>query len=72
MVAAGEGLTLVPALATETGAGVAYAPLPDPGFAREIVLAWRRRDVRAADFRLLAEALRDIARRSLANIVTPS
>ncbi len=68
MVAAGEGLTLVPALATETGSGVTYSPLPDPGFAREIVLAWRRRDVRAADFRALAGALRDIAGHALGGV----
>ena len=62
MVAAGEGYTLVPALATETGAGVHFSPLPAPEFARDIVLAWRRRDARAIEFRALAAALRDTAR----------
>ena len=54
--------TLVPALATETGPGVHFSPLPTPEFARDIVLVWRRRDARAGEFRGLAAALRDIAR----------
>ncbi len=62
MVAAGEGYTLVPALATETGPGVHFSPLPAPEFARDIVLVWRRRDARAGEFRGLAGALRGIAR----------
>jgi LysR family hydrogen peroxide-inducible transcriptional activator len=62
MVAAGEGMTLIPALATETGDGVHFSPLPAPDFARDIALVWRRGDARAKDFEALSAALRDIAR----------
>ena len=68
MVAAGEGYTLVPALATETGPGVYFSPLPTPEFARDIVIVWRRRDSRADEFRFLAAALRDIAARALPHV----
>ena len=61
MVAAGEGLTLIPALAAETGPGLRFLPLPAPDFARDIVLAWRRRDARDQEFRDLAAILREIA-----------
>jgi len=61
MVAAGEGSTLMPALAAETTPGVRFSPLPKPAFARDIVLVWRRRDTRAQEFRALAAILREIA-----------
>jgi LysR family transcriptional regulator, hydrogen peroxide-inducible genes activator len=61
MVAAGEGFTLIPALAAETGPGVKFSPLFAPDFARDIVLVWRRRDARAQQFRDLAVVLREIS-----------
>jgi LysR family hydrogen peroxide-inducible transcriptional activator len=57
MVAAGEGCTLMPQLATTEVKGMRYLPLPDD-FARTIVLAWRKSDPRADDFRALARTLR--------------
>lgn len=60
MIAAGEGCTLMPALAAKEGAGVRYAPLPSPGYSREIALAWRRSDPRTDDYRDLAASLRTI------------
>lgn len=57
MVAAGEGCTLMPQLATTQVRGMRYLPLPDD-FARTIVLAWRKSDPRADDFRALARTLR--------------
>ena len=62
MVAAGAGVTLLPALALETEAGRArlqlrrFAP-PAPG--RTIVLAWRRRTPLASALRQLASVLRE-------------
>ncbi len=61
MVGAGEGFTLIPALAAETSPGVRFLPLPGTDFARDIVLLWRRRDARAQEFRRLAVILREIA-----------
>jgi LysR family hydrogen peroxide-inducible transcriptional activator len=61
MVAAGEGLTLIPALAAESGPGVKFSPLPADDFARDIVLVWRRRDARAQEFRDLAAVLKEIS-----------
>jgi len=57
MVAAGEGCTLMPQLATTQVHGMRYLPLPDD-FARTIVLAWRKSDPRTDDFRALARTLR--------------
>lgn len=62
MVAAGEGCTLVPALAVSERDAVAYSRLPGTTFSRRIGLAWRKSDPRAADFSALAETLREIAR----------
>jgi LysR family hydrogen peroxide-inducible transcriptional activator len=59
MVAAGEGCTLMPQLATTQVAGMRYLPLPDD-FARTIVLAWRKSDPRSDDFRALARTLRSV------------
>jgi len=58
MVAAGEGCTLMPQLATTQVQGMRYLPLPDD-YARTIVLAWRKSDPRADDFRVLARTLRE-------------
>lgn len=59
MVAAGEGCTLMPQLATTQVQGMSYLPLPED-FARTIVLAWRKSDPRADDFRALARTLREV------------
>lgn len=59
MVAAGEGCTLMPRLATTRVEGVRYLPLPDD-FARTILLAWRKSDPRASDFRTLAQTLKAV------------
>jgi LysR family transcriptional regulator, hydrogen peroxide-inducible genes activator len=61
MVAAGEGSTLMPALAAETTPGVIFSALPKAEFARDIVLVWRRRDGRAQQFHDLAVVLREIS-----------
>lgn len=60
MVAAGEGCTLMPALAVRSDPGIRYAPLPSPGYARDIALAWRRSDPRTEEYRALAGTLRTI------------
>jgi LysR family hydrogen peroxide-inducible transcriptional activator len=59
MVAAGEGCTLMPALAATRTNGLAYAPLPRAaGYARTIALVWRRSDPRATEFEELGERLK--------------
>jgi LysR family hydrogen peroxide-inducible transcriptional activator len=62
MVAAGEGCTLIPALAVSERDAVVYCKLPTATFAREIGLAWRRSDPRAAEFSVFARELKQIAR----------
>ena len=42
VVSAGEGLTLMPGIATRDNDGLAYRPLANPNFRREIGLIWRR------------------------------
>ncbi|HEX4182843.1 MAG TPA: LysR substrate-binding domain-containing protein [Caulobacteraceae bacterium] len=59
MVAAGEGCTLMPALAANQDPGLAYRPLPQAEYGRTIVLAWRASDPRAEAFELLAGHLRE-------------
>jgi LysR family hydrogen peroxide-inducible transcriptional activator len=54
MVAAGEGCTLVPALARTEGAPIHYSALSERRYTRSIALAWRRSDPRDAEFRDLA------------------
>lgn len=54
MVAAGEGCTLVPALARTDGGPIHYSPLTERRYARSIALAWRRSDPRDQEFRDLA------------------
>src|SRR5258708_40095231 len=68
MVAAGEGCTLVPALAVAPRDAVVYSPLPSPTYSRTIGLAWRRSDPRGAEFSTLADNLKWISR-SLAGTV---
>ena len=50
MVAAGEGCTLVPALAVAARDAVLYSPLPSTAYSRTIGLAWRKSDLRYAEF----------------------
>ena len=66
MVDNGLGVTLLPTLAIEAGAidgtsirGCPLAGEPPPG--REIALAWRRGSPRAAEFRMLGEAIAALA-----------
>lgn len=62
MIAAGEGCTLVPALAVSERDAVVYSRLPGPTFARKVGLAWRKSDPRATELRALSDKLRQIAR----------
>ena len=61
MVAAGEGCTLVPALAVFKRDAVVYSRLPRTTYSRKIGLAWRRSDPRATEFSALAGKLKQIA-----------
>ena len=61
MVAAGEGCTLVPALAVSKRDAVVYSRLPRSAYSRKIGLAWRRSDPRATEFSALAGKLKQIA-----------
>ena len=60
LVAAGLGVTLLPALARDEAAGerVQLRPFRDPAPGRTLALAWRTSSARAGDFLLLAETLR--------------
>jgi LysR family hydrogen peroxide-inducible transcriptional activator len=62
MVGSGLGVSFLPAMAVDAGladaAAVAVRPLEADHAARHIVVAWRARSSRAAEGRLLAEALR--------------
>jgi LysR family transcriptional regulator, hydrogen peroxide-inducible genes activator len=62
MVAAGEGCTLVPALAVSERDAVAYSPLPAGPYSRMIGLAWRRSDPRASEFSALTGKLKQITK----------
>ena len=62
MVAAGEGCTLVPALAVSERDAVAYSRPPGATFSRKVGLAWRKSDPRALEFSALSETLRQIAK----------
>lgn len=57
MVAAGEGCTLLPALAVRPVNGLQYVPLAASEYRRTIVLAWRRSDPRTEEFNKLAQHL---------------
>ena len=63
MVAAGIGVTLVPRLAVDAriaeGTGISLSRLAMPA-SRRIGLAWRRTSLRAEEFRLLADTLREL------------
>lgn len=62
MVAAGEGCTLVPALAVSERDAVAYSRPQGATFSRKVGLAWRKSDPRAMEFAALSETLRQIAK----------
>ena len=63
MVAAGIGVTLVPGLAVDAriaqGTDISFSRLAMPA-SRRIGLAWRRTSLRAEEFRLLADTLREL------------
>jgi LysR family hydrogen peroxide-inducible transcriptional activator len=61
MVAAGEGCTLVPALAVSERDAVVYSRLPVAAYSRKIGLAWRKSDPRGPEFSALADRLKKIA-----------
>ena len=64
MVGSGLGVSLVPAMAVESGlaerAHVSVRHLDADHPSREIVVVWRARSSRAVEGRLLAEALREV------------
>jgi LysR family hydrogen peroxide-inducible transcriptional activator len=68
MVAAGEGCTLIPALAANKDPGVGYFELPSRPFARNIDLVWRRSDARRLQFRELACAIRRIIAKRIPSV----
>jgi LysR family hydrogen peroxide-inducible transcriptional activator len=81
MVAAGEGCTLVPALAADRGAdkradrgadkgaGIRYFELPSRRFARDIDLVWRRSDARQSAFREFARIIRRFVAKRMPSVV---
>ena len=64
MVAAGVGVTLVPRIAADAritqGTNISLSRLAVPA-SRRIGLAWRKMSLRAEEFRLLADTLRELA-----------
>lgn len=58
MVAAGEGCTLLPALAVTNVRGVQYCDVGGEEFSRTIALAWRRGDPRTNEFEALSRTLK--------------
>ncbi len=63
MIAAGEGCSVMPLLATQGRVGdrglIAYRPFAEEGVGRTIGLVWRSTETRAADLRRVAQFLRD-------------
>ena len=63
MVAAGIGVTLIPKLAVDAhitqGTGISMSPLNVPAF-RQIGLAWRGTSLRTDEFRLFAQAMKEL------------
>ncbi len=63
MVAVGEGVSLMPVLAAlsfERGDGLtAHRALNDPRAGRSVVMSWRRSDMRAAWYALIAETIQE-------------
>lgn len=71
MVAAGEGCTLIPALAVRPFNGLEYVPLHQAQYARTIVLAWRLSDPRDDEFRALATYLQELSPEGIDMASTP-
>ncbi|MBA3668122.1 MAG: LysR family transcriptional regulator [Sphingomonas sp.] len=75
MVDNGLGVTFVPAMAIEAGildhTNIAARALVADHHQRQIALVWRRSSPREDEFRLLADALREIARSSLPPLRSP-
>ncbi|TCR81441.1 LysR substrate-binding domain-containing protein [Rhizobium sp. BK376] len=61
MVAAGEGCTLIPALAVADHDLISYRAMTNEAYSRQIGLAWRRSDPRGAESEKLAAQLSAIA-----------
>jgi LysR family hydrogen peroxide-inducible transcriptional activator len=72
MVAAGEGCTLMPLLAATETPGVVYSAMPGEHYGRQLVLAWRRSDPRAARLAGLAEVLRRLDHPGLQMVQVPA
>lgn len=72
MVAAGEGCSLVPMLATQglgdMGGAIAYTGISAPGVGRDVALVVRRSDPREADLAALAALFRQLAPEPIAPI----
>lgn len=66
MVGSGLGVSFLPAMAVDSGlakgTGVCVRPLTAEHSSREVVVAWRKGSARAAEGRLLAEALSESVR----------
>ncbi|MEI9984152.1 MAG: hypothetical protein WDN69_13670 [Aliidongia sp.] len=58
----------MPALAATETNGIAYTLLPRDGYARTIVLTWRRSDPRSAEFEALGESLRQFRHPAIEHI----
>jgi LysR family transcriptional regulator, hydrogen peroxide-inducible genes activator len=57
MVAAGEGVTLMPRLAMRAGDGITYLTLENDSIRRSIGLVWRKKSARETAIRALAEVI---------------
>ncbi|TVR08375.1 MAG: hydrogen peroxide-inducible genes activator [Planctomycetota bacterium] len=65
LVALGHGVTLLPRLTAEQSANdprLVLRPLSEPGGHRDIVMIWRRSEIREEGFRQLAAVVRDTIR----------
>jgi LysR family hydrogen peroxide-inducible transcriptional activator len=60
MVAAGEGATLIPALARTDVSFIFYKPIADERYSRQIALVWRRSDPRTSHFKELGMFLQKV------------
>jgi len=68
MVAAGEGCTLMPALAVSETSGLVYSPLSGAEYSRTIALVWRRSDPRSAELEQLARHLQEFKHPAIENL----
>ncbi len=58
IVASGQGVTLMPALARRENDGIVYIPIEGKSFSRQIGLVWRRGDERGAFYKIFAGMIR--------------